>query len=216
MRCNADYEVVAVTQVYVLSLGEDCKAQWYTPVISGNTQARYGNSFVRCGAAHDLFLIFGGLTCGGYVGEINNLSAIKLVHDSGVTTPQNMRWSGEWQDIKTKGEKVPARGYATLAVSQDGCTVYAFGGICNSNCCNTLSVLDVPSWTWTSPSCTGANLGICFSLEVAVPSRKHKSWVLLKASLCQFLVRMSLFLQEIIRASDLEAHRQYGAINSGL
>ena len=108
------------------------------------------------------------------------------------------------------------RGYATLAVSQDGCTVYAFGGICNSNCCNTLSVLDVPSWTWTSPSCTGANLGICFSLEVAVPSRKHKSWVLLKASLCQFLVRMSLFLQEIIRASDLEAHRQYGAINSGL
>jgi hypothetical protein len=116
--------------------------------------ARYGHSLTACGPGHAWLLVFGGMTGGGYTGELNDVWVLRR------TTPSPNSATDSTAELEWFRPPVAAgpgrvaprrRGYHSAAASPDGRRVFIFGGISASDACDELAVLDTATWTWTLP-----------------------------------------------------------------
>jgi hypothetical protein len=94
-------------------------------------------------------LIFGGMTGGGYTGELNDIWLLKTPQDLDATAPQ-LRPT-------CSGEMPQRRGYHSACASADGRLLYIFGGIGNNESLASFHVLDTDSWTWTAVTSPSAS-----------------------------------------------------------
>jgi hypothetical protein len=139
------------SQVTLLQLGEQGELS-ASPVAVRHMemfQARYGHSLTACGDGDQLY-VFGGMTAGGYSGELADLGSLDAVYEEdaeqftyrAVRPRAGTPWPG-------------ARGYHSACASACGRQLVIFGGIQDGAACAQLAVLDTGSQTWTLPAPEG-------------------------------------------------------------
>ena len=112
--------------------------------------ARYGHSVTACGTSGDEFYIFGGMTAGGYSGELADLGSLQAQYDE--DAEPFCYWA-----VRQAGAAVwpAARGYHSAAASACGRYLYIFGGIAEGTACGELAVYDTRERAWTLPTPQG-------------------------------------------------------------
>jgi hypothetical protein len=116
--------------------------------------ARYGHSCCACGPGHAWLLIFGGMTGGGYRGELNDVWVLRP-SSCAADPPGSYEWFAPPVSADA-GMPLP-RGYHSATASADGRHVYIFGGISDGTACDELAILDTQRWAWSLPGAPGGS-----------------------------------------------------------
>lgn len=125
---------------------------WRGPLRFAGERPRpvYGATVLACGARDERLLVAGGLHFGGYVGETGSTHLLEPVKNGEDAADRELsEGSHVWREVHPGG-LVP-RGYPSLAASNGGMSVWAFGGIRDGASCAVLQVLDVAEGTWSPP-----------------------------------------------------------------
>ena len=95
----------------------DTGLAWRLLRVTGNCpRLRYGHTLTRCGPAGDMALVMGGMTRGGYGGEVLDIAVLRRVAGAAEEVY-------EWHVPETQGEEPHARGYHSATASPDGTKV---------------------------------------------------------------------------------------------
>ena len=139
------------SQVSLLQLQERGELQCTQAVVRHSQlfSARYGHSVTACGeSGGDEFYVFGGMTAGGYSGELADLGYLKAQYDEDAEPFC-------YHAVKETTPWPAARGYHSAASSQCGRYLYIFGGIADGEACGQLAVYDTRARAWTLPAPEG-------------------------------------------------------------
>lgn len=103
-------------QVFALS-HTDAGLHWRLLRVTGSCpRLRYGHTLTRVGPEGDMALVMGGMTRGGYGGEVLEVAVLQQIAGSDEELY-------EWQFPDIQGEEPHARGYHTATASPDGTKV---------------------------------------------------------------------------------------------